>query len=120
MDFRRYYVPDALVFITQVVHQREPIFADKAHLDLLRETLRTVQTLHPFKMIGYVFLPDHFHLLIRPTGPSNFSKIMLSLKPNFTKAYKDAIHFEGRMRFWQKRFWDHVIRDADDLAKHLD
>jgi putative transposase len=45
---------------------------------------------------------------------------MLSLKPNFTKAYKDAIHFEGRMRFWQKRFWDHVIRDADDLAKHLD
>jgi putative transposase len=71
-------------------------------------------------MVGYVFLPDHCHLLIRPTGSSTFSQIMHSLKPNFTKAYKEATGIVGSMKFWQKRFWDHIIRDEMDLERHLD
>ena len=64
MNFRRYYVPNAIVFITQVVHGRKPVFRDEAHIELLRATLRRVKELHPFSMLGYVLLPDHFHLLI--------------------------------------------------------
>lgn len=45
---------------------------------------------------------------------------MHSLKPSFTKAYKRAIGFTGRMNFWQMRFWDHIIRDEVDLQRHLD
>ena len=71
-------------------------------------------------MLAYVFLPDHFHLLLKPTDKSNFSDIMHSLKPNFTKAYKQAVGVAGSMRFWQKRFWDHVIRDEQDSQRHLD
>lgn len=70
-------------------------------------------------MLGYVFLPDHLHLLIRPTGDSNFSQIMHSLKPNF-KAYKRLRGIRGRLSLWQRRFWDHIIRDHEDLARHLD
>ncbi len=120
MNFRRYYVPDAVVFITQVVEDRYPAFNNEAYLNLLRVTLRQVKVLHPFSMLGYVFLPDHFHLLIRPTGESNFSQIMHSLKPNFTKAYKQAIGVSGSMKFWQKRFHDHIIRNETDLHHHLD
>jgi putative transposase len=120
MNFRRYYVPDAIVFITQIVQDRMPIFRNETHLDLLRSTLHQVKTLHPFSMLGYVFLPDHFHLLIKLTGSSNFSQIMHSLKPNFTKAYKHSMGFAGKMKFWQRRFWDHVVRDEMDLARHLD
>jgi putative transposase len=120
MNFRRYYVPNSIVFITQVVQDRKPVFRNEAHLELLRSTLRRVKELHPFSMLGYAFLPDHFHLLIKPTGDSNFSRIMHSLKPNFTKAYKRAIGITGSMKFWQKRFWDHIIRDEVDLRRHLD
>lgn len=119
MKFRRYYVPDAIVFITNVVARREPIFANDTYLTLWRTTLRHTQQLHPFVMLGYVFLPDHMHLLLRPTGQSNFSKIMQSAKSYFTHAYKDARGIEGKMKFWQKRFYDHVIRDEADLANHL-
>jgi len=63
INFKRYYVPNAIVFITQVVHARKPVFANADHLELLRKTLRQVKVLYPFKMWGYVFLPDHFHLL---------------------------------------------------------
>jgi putative transposase len=119
VDFRRYYVPNSIVFITQVVQDRKPIFADRDCIDLLRSTLHIVQDLHPFSMMAYVFLPDHLYLLLKPTGSSNFSQIMHSLKPNFTKAYKQAIGVTGRLKFWQKRFWDHIIRDETDLQNHL-
>ena len=57
---------------------------------------------------------------VRPTGGSNFSDIMHSLKPNFTKEYKQLIGVSGRMNFWQKGFWDHVIRNESDFQRHLD
>ena len=88
MNFRRYYIPGGAVFITQVVQYREPVFRDEKVVSLLREILDNVKVLHPFTMLGYVILPDHFHVIIQPTGESNFSDIMHSLKPNFTKEYK--------------------------------
>jgi putative transposase len=120
MNFRRYYIPGSAVFLTQVVEGREPVFRDVALAELLLETLRNVKQLHPYNMLGYVILPDHFHLLIQVTE-GNFSIIMHSLKPNFTKAYKSMLGLTSAdaMKFWQKRFWDHVIRDDRDFENHL-
>jgi putative transposase len=33
---------------------------------------------------------------------------------------KRRLEIDGHLRFWQKRFWDHIIRDEEDLAQHLD
>lgn len=118
--FRRYFIPNSIVFVTQVVKYREPIFRHPEHVDLLREVLRNVKVLHPFQMLGYVFLYDHLHLLFRPTTESNFDKIMGSFKTNFTKAYKKQLGISGSMNFWQARFRDHIIRSDIDLHKHLD
>lgn len=120
MNFKRYYIPDAIVFITQVVQDRKPVFAHTAHLKLLRKILNQVKILYPFKMWGYAFLPDHFHMLIQPQPPVTFSQIMHSLKTNFTREYKRTVKFDGSMTFWQKRFWEHTIRDEFDFQKHLD
>ncbi len=121
MNFRRYYIPGAAVFITQVVQDREPVFRDRKAVSLLHNILNNVKELHPFELLGYVILPDHLHIVIQPTGESNFSDIMHSFKPNFTKAYKKMIGLSSSqsMKFWQKRFWDHVIRDDRDLENHL-
>ena len=119
-NIRRYYAPGAIVFITQVVHQRIPVFSQPHFVDLLRWNLHETKRHHPFSMLAYCLLPDHFHLMLRPTGASNFSAIMHSLKPNFTKDYKSELGIVGRMKFWQKRFWDHVIRDEEDFQRHLD
>jgi putative transposase len=119
MRFRRYYVPGAAVFISQVVQDRRPMFQAPRMVHLLRSTLEAVREYHPFDLLAYVFLPDHFHLLLQPTGESNFSQIMHSVKTNFTKTYKRLVHQNEPLRFWQKRFWDHVIRDERDLQRHL-
>lgn len=121
MNFRRYYIPGSAVFITQVVQGREPVFRDPKKVNLLREILRNVKEMHPFVMLGYVFLLDHFHILIQPTDYSNFSDIMHSVKSNFTREHKKQLGLSTSqsMKFWQKRFWDHVIRDDRDLENHL-
>ncbi len=120
MNIRRYYVPNSIVFITQVVAHRQPIFRNAQHFQLLRDILYEAKQRYPFTMLGYCFLPDHFHLLIKPAAGITHSQIMHSIKPNFTKAYKKQIGIDGSMKFWQKRYWDHVIRDEQDLAHHLD
>jgi len=120
MNFRRYYIPNSIVFITNVVHNREPVFANEVYLNLFRQTLHNTKELHPFTMIAYVFLPDHMHLLLKPTDASNFSKIMQSAKSYFTHSYKQKLGISGSMKFWQKRFHDHIIRDEEDFANHID
>jgi len=120
MNIRRFYIPDSIVFITQVVNGRQPVFSNDRFVNLLRDNLHETKKHHPFQMRAYVFLPDHFHLLIRPVGSTTFSQIMHSFKPNFTKAYKRVKKMEGSLQFWQKRFWDHVIRDEDDFKQHFD
>ena len=121
MNFRRYYSPGSAVFITQVIHDRKPVFHDSRSLGLLLEILDNVKQLHPFALLGYGFLPDHFHMIIQPTGESNFSDIMHSLKPNFTREYKKMMGLPSSqpLKFWQKRFWDLVIRDDRDFENHL-
>lgn len=120
MRFRRYFLPNSIVFITQNVYRRQRVFDDEEWMQLLRETLHTSKKLYPFTMLAYVFLPDHFHLLIKPSVGVTFSQIMHSLKPNFTKAYKRRLQITGSMKFWQKRYWDHLIRDEMDFQHHVD
>lgn len=121
MNFHRYYIPGAAVFITQVVAGREPVFSDPTRAELLLSTLDIVKVLHPFSLLAYCVLPDHFHMILQPNGGENFSQIMHSLKPNYSKAYKSSIGLGSsqHLKFWQKRFWDHVIRDDRDLENHL-
>jgi len=121
MNFRRYYIPGSAVFITQVVQDRKSAFRDPVNLALSRDVLYKVQQIHPFSILGHVFLPDHFHVVIQQTGESTFSDIMHSLKPNFTRKYKKLLGLSSSepMKFWQNRFWDHVIRDDRDLENHL-
>ncbi len=119
MNFHRYYEPNQIVFVTQVVHNRIPVFKNPQNLNLFIETLRNVKEFHPFNMLAYVILSDHFHILIKPLGNSNFSQIMHSVKYNFTNSYKQNLHIQGKFKLWQKRFWDHIIRDEKDLANHI-
>jgi len=117
--FRRIYVPDALYFVTTVTRERKPVFRNGECMEALFDTLRQVRTLHPFVMIAYVALWDHLHLLVRPVEDTNISQALHSLKLGTTGKVKSLLGAQ-RMRLWQPRFWDHVIRNEKDLNRHID
>lgn len=116
---RRMYVPNAVYFITCVTAGRRPLFHDHNNLHLLKATLRAAKEIHPFKMRAYVFLPDHFHFLVRVWETTDISKLLHSLKRNFTLNYKEARGINSRVQLWQKGFWDHVIRNDVDYVSHV-
>ncbi len=70
-------------------------------------------------MRAYALMSDHVHLTLRVPGTTDISKIVHSLKRNFTLSYKRAKGLTGRVTVWQRGFWDHVIRDERDYARHL-
>ena len=91
------------------------------NIDLFLETIRKVMDIHPFRLFAYVILPDHFHWLMKVDPPvDDFSKIMHSIKRNFTLNYKKTHDIITPLNIWQKRFWDHIIRNEQDLENHLD
>ena len=117
---RRWYVPNAIYFITAVTLDRRSVFLDDPNVELLRVTMRCAKEHHPFTMRAYVFLPNHFHLLIFVPETTNISKLLQSIQRNFTRNYKEVYNINRSTHLWQRGFWDHVIRDEDDFLKHLD
>ena len=120
-NFRRFYVPNAVVFITGVTNGRRPYLGSDGNISLFWDTLQRVQRIHPFHLLAYVILPDHFHWLMRVDDETgNFSKVLHSVKRNFTLNFKRSHDIKDSFTLWQGRFWDHVVRDEDDLNHHVD
>jgi putative transposase len=106
--------PKPIVFITAVTRDRRRVFGNDANVELLFDTMRAVQEIHPFRLLAYVILPDHLHWLMRTPEDVTFSEAMHSVKRNYTLNYKAAHGITRSMSLWQERFHDHVVRDEDD------
>ena len=105
-----------MYFVTTVTHERQPILAD--NIDLLWRALHKANEKLPFEIVAWAVLPDHMHLIIDPKE-NNLSNLMVRIKLSFAKSYRDGIGIPKK-RIWQYRFWDHVIRNQDDLNRHID
>ncbi len=97
------------------------------HVDLLREAVRRVKSKRPFEINAWVVLPDHMHCVwTLPEGDADFSVRWKEIKTLFSKSlpkmeFRDAVREKkGERGIWQRRFWEHTIRDADDYARHVD
>jgi putative transposase len=120
-NFRRYFIPNSIVFITAVTRNRVNYLQAAESVAVYWETLERVREIYPFHLLAYVILPDHFHWLMSVEEESgNFSRVIHSLKRNFTRNYKKAHHIDTEFHIWQDRYWDHIIRDEHDLSLHFD
>ncbi len=103
--------------MTSVTYGREPILVQNA--DLLISSIESIQNANNFELIAQVILPDHWHCIIRPEGEVGVSSLLQRIKMSFGVKYRIRI---GRRsgRVWQNRYWDHIIRDENDLNRHID
>jgi putative transposase len=130
-EYRRIDAPGATIFFTVVTHRRRPILASPVTVDLLRTAFRQTMQRDPFTIDAIVVLPDHLHAIwTLPPGDARFAKRWSGIKAAFTRAFLAAGGREaprgqsrrsrGERGVWQRRFWDHVIRDDDDFGNHVD
>ena len=126
-EYRRPWVPGATYFITIVTHDRHERFRDDTVVALWRAALVQAMKLKPFKVIAGVALPDHVHLIVElPPGVVDLSSRIGLAKALFTKSVKaprsvsPSRHKHREADIWQRRFFDHLIRDDDDFIAHMD
>jgi putative transposase len=105
---RRYYREHTDYFVTAVAFQREPLLL--LDIDLFWKCWTTE------KPKAWVILPDHFHTIIN-NGSETISDVIHRFKVRYVAQFRKNFR-PGRV--WQNRFWDHIIRDENDLRQHLD
>lgn len=125
-NYKRAWQPGNLVF-TVVLAERQNNHLLVERIDLLRKVVREVQENHPFRIHGWVVLPEHLHALLElPEGDTNFPLRWRQIKSKFSRAIPNSeARSESRWRrgergIWQRRYWEHLIRDQEDFNHHLD
>lgn len=129
-NYRRADEPGGTFFLTVVTHRRAPILGGEEDVADLRRALAQVMRDEPFDVLAAVILPDHAHFLWSlPSGDSEYSRRVGRMKVGFTRLRRarsprpaplGRSHKKHRESgLWQRRFWEHTIRDENDLELHL-
>ncbi len=116
--YRRHFESGQTVFLTLVTRGRQPWLSTDFAKDRTLEALRAAKEHHPFTHHGHVLLNDHMHLLLRPFPGTQVPKLVGSFKRATHARLPEVVRACGKL--WQPRYHDHVIRDDEDFARHLD
>jgi putative transposase len=124
--YRRNHVPGGVYFFTVAIAERRRDLLVR-HIDQLKAAIRQERARNPFATLGLVVLPDHIHAVWRlPPGDVDYSNRWRRIKCSFSAALprgerRSASRVsKGERGIWQRRFWEHTMRDEDDLRRHLD
>jgi putative transposase len=125
-NYRRNLIPGGSYFFTVNLEDRRlRLLTD--HIDLLRAAFRDTRSRHPFTIDAMVVLPDHLHAIwTMPEGDVDFSTRWRLIKSAFSRGLPagEAISASRRLKaergVWQRRYWEHTLRDNDDFARHVE
>ncbi|MEI6125865.1 MAG: transposase [Pseudomonadota bacterium] len=129
MEYRRAQTKGGTYFFTLVTYSRTKIFAHEENIDLLRNAFKNVMSVHPLKIDAFVLLPDHLHCMwTLPVNDGVFSKRWRLIKSHVSQEcdakYKnmpsETRQTKKEQAVWQRRFWEHQIRDDRDFKAHCD
>ena len=123
--YRRLRTAGATYFFTVALRNRR---ADTlvSHIQELRQAIERTRAVRPFDIDAMVVLPDHLHTVwTLPEGDSDYSARWRSIKSGFVRALRAGgmtlvANAKGEHSIWHRRFWEHQIRDEDDMQRHVD
>ena len=129
-ECRRADIPGATYFFTVITYRRQALLTDLRCRESLRIAIDKVRLEMPFKIVAWVLMPDHLHAVWQlPQNDKDFSLRWSLIKQHVThdcaswlprQGLSTSRDKRGEGSLWQRRFWEHLIRDETDLARHLD
>ena len=129
-NYRRLRLPGESYFFTVVTHDRRPLFANQLAIAAFKSAQAHVASRHPFDIEAEVILPDHIHSIWSlPEGDADYSTRWMLIKATTSRRLAREVGLpsvsESRKRrrevgVWQRRFWEHAIRDEKDFVRHVD
>jgi putative transposase len=126
-EYRRAWVPGGTYFFTVNLLQRHANDLLVKHIDAIREAVLWTRQRKPFEIHAWVVLPDHMHCIFSlPKGDADFGERWRMIKNRFSRTIpntewrSDARKERAERGIWQRRYWEHLIRDERDYAAHMD
>ena len=122
--YRRPLIPGARVFFTVNLATRGSDLLLR-EIDHLRAAVKRTRDEQPFGIDAWVVLPDHMHCLwTLPPGDADFSTRWSVIKARFSRAMPPVVRRDSHERrrehgIWQRRYWEHHIRDEMDWKNHV-
>jgi putative transposase len=123
--YRRNFVAGGTFFFTVVLaDRRSKILVE--HIAGLRDAFRVTRSERSFSIDAIVILPDHLHVVMTlPSGDADFTGRWRRLKGLFPRHVVAAgipvgRNARGEHSLWQRRFWEHTVRNEEDFARHVD
>lgn len=124
--YRRCYVEGGTYFFTVNLLERDRTLLVDC-VGELRESVRWVKERRPFYIDAFVVLPNHLHAVwTLPEGDADYSSRWREIKKCFSKAMpkKERLStvrkLKGERGIWQRRFWEHTIKNENDYRHHVD
>jgi len=126
MRYRRLLLPGCRWFFTAVLAQRSSALLTE-NIHFLRQAFRAVKQTHPFTIDAIVILPDHLHTIwTLPSGDVDFPLRWSLIKSHFSRHISKgefcgaSRRYKGERGIWQRRYWEHGLRDEPDWQHHVD
>ncbi len=126
MRYRRSNVTGATWFFTVNLADRQQDLLTR-NVDLLRKVISKVKARHPFEIVAMVVMPEHLHTIwTLPPNDADYATRWALIKAGFSRALpesepiRDSRRHKRERGIWQRRYWEHQIRDDADLQVHVD
>ncbi|NIM04497.1 MAG: hypothetical protein GTN65_02505 [Armatimonadetes bacterium] len=110
-------LPGHPYYLTCCLDRRRPLFKHPQLAELLIDLYATRRDNGDILLHGYVVLPDHYHVILSLRGEHSISAVVRAVHSLFARKCRRMIGVSGRV--WQKRFYDHVIRDEKDWLNKI-
>jgi putative transposase len=123
--YRRAKITGGTFFFTVTLADRSSDLL-VSHVDRLRSAYRTIQRRRPFETVAICILPDHLHAIWTLPDDADYSTRWNLIKSNFSRSLpatpsRSSSKIAKREKgIWQRRYREHLIRDDDDLTRHID
>jgi putative transposase len=130
---KRHYGQGDLHFLTFSCYRRRPLLGTARARNRFVKILEEVRQRHAFRLVGFVVMPEHVHLLLSEPARKNPSKILQVLKQKVARELlkKRRRVTEGQLslpfdvsaregaHFWQRRFYDFNVWSEKKLREKL-
>jgi putative transposase len=126
-NYKRIFLDGYSYYLTIVTHQRNPILLE--NIALLRESFRVSKSKYDYDINDIIILPDHFHMIITPKISTQYPQIIRTIKYHFSKHLDERYYVHLKQSFsrtrrgskpiWQKRYYEHTIRDEKDYMEKI-
>lgn len=116
VNYRRVRIPDATYFFTVTLRDRRSDLLIR-EIDALKTAWRCAKARVPHTIVAMVVLPEHLHALLQMNDDSgDYPRLWRDIKTGFTR----SLNSQAGSSPWQARYWEHTIRDDNDLHRHID